>query len=277
MSFTNHPEWTTENSLTDPLHQTEEYMNSSSKNQGVVLSEPEIQEAINELNINKPIEKFRKIEKFYADPPIQGQQIALFSFTPARGAEPDEAGVYGMIKCRGVFATQREANERAEFLFRNVDTYHKVFHCQVGRPFPITFNEYFFEEKSETDLKNKVKEVEGEFLKMSREEEEAVLKGLKDRIATIKEEAINPKPPSKTEEYVTLHVKRATLFNHIESLKAAMAQYQTAHDSLCENIRKYDEEYPEMKSSYMDEYMKEIETVSLNADPKFVAVLKNWN
>jgi hypothetical protein len=272
-----HPEWTVENSLTEPKFQTVEYINGSSVTQSVTHTDEEIREAMKELNINKPIEKFKRIEKLYADPPIQGQQIGLFSFTPARGAKPDEDGIYGMIKCRGVFPTQREANERAEYIFRNVDTYHKIFHCQVGRPFPVTFDETYFEEKEEIELKKKVSEEESAFLKMSREEEEAVMNGLKDRMKTIKEEMEHPKPPSDIQEYITLQVKRASLQAHIQSLQKAMSQYQESCDMLVEHLHDFDKKDTSLKEQYVKEYLTEAEKVGIEADPVFMGFLKNWN
>jgi hypothetical protein len=252
-------------------------MNGSSNQQSVVHTDEEIREAMREMNINKPIEKFKRIEKLYADPPLQGQSIALFSFTPSMGAKPDQDGVYGMIKCRGVFPTQREANERAEYIFRNVDTYHKIYHCQVGRPFPVTFNENFFEEKEETELKKKVAETEGEFLKMSREEEETVMNGLKDRMRNIKEEMENAKNPSRIDQYITMHVKRATLQMHIQSLEKAIKEYTDITNIVVEKLKTYDEETPSLKETYMTDYLKETEKVGVDADPVFLGFLKNWN
>jgi len=276
MEYTNHPEWTTEHSLTDPSHQTVEYMNGSSNAQSVTHTDEEIKEAMKEMNINKPIEKFKRIEKLYADPPLQGQQIALFSFTPSMGAKPDQDGVFGMIKCRGVFQTQREANERSEYIFRNVDTYHKIYHCQVGRPFPVTFNETFFEEKEETELKKKVTETEGEFMKMSREEEETVMNGLKDRMRFIKEEMENAKNPSRIDQYITMQVKRATLQMHIQSLENAIKEYMEITDVVIEKLKTFDSENSSLKELYITDYLKETEKVGVDADPVFMRFLKKW-
>ncbi len=92
--------------------------------------------------LNKDVRDLQ-VEKYYADPNQFGQNIAIVSFIPSSGAKPDKDNIYGMMKVRGVYATEEEANERAEFIIRNVDSYHEIFHCKVGRPFPITDSNEF--------------------------------------------------------------------------------------------------------------------------------------
>ena len=43
-----------------------------------------------------------------------------------------------MIKVRGSYETEDEADARAETLIRTVDSYHKIFTAFVGKPFPAT-------------------------------------------------------------------------------------------------------------------------------------------
>ena len=105
---------------------------------GTKLSEEEVVHALDGLNITSFTDKFPRIDRSYADPAILNQQIALISFIPAKGATPNENGIFGFAKIRGNFATPIEASERAEFLIRNVDSYHQIYHAYVGRPFPIT-------------------------------------------------------------------------------------------------------------------------------------------
>ena len=92
--------------------------------------------------LNKDI-TFAQVDRYYADPQQINQKIALVSFIPSSGATPDKDNIYGMMKVRGVYGSEEEANERAEFIIRNVDSYHEVYHAFVGRPFPVTNSDGF--------------------------------------------------------------------------------------------------------------------------------------
>ena len=52
-----------------------------------------------ELNNTAYTEKFPRVDRTYADPPPLMQTIGLL-FTPAKGATPNENGVFGFIKLR---------------------------------------------------------------------------------------------------------------------------------------------------------------------------------
>ena len=125
----------TQHSLTSPLDKNETEQRSYKLNG--TLSEDEVNEAMKELNVKDFVSKFPKFEKFYADPKLDNQVHCLVSFFPSKGATPDSDGVFGMLKVRGTFQTQDEADLRAEYLIRNVDSFHSVYHTYVGRPFPL--------------------------------------------------------------------------------------------------------------------------------------------
>ena len=147
-----HPEQTIENSLTAPLDRNPD--RSYQPNQGHPnLSDDEVVNAMASLNNRDFIKKFLSVERRYADPVDALQRIGLISFTPAKGATPDSQGVYGFAKLRGNYPTDNEANERAEFLIRNVDSYHQIYHAYVGRPFPITNSSDFSGERKEIDIR----------------------------------------------------------------------------------------------------------------------------
>ena len=89
------------------------------------LTEDQVDSAMKALNDTSFVDKFPKIERQYADPAIPLQVYSLVSFVPSKGATPDKDGVFGFAKCRGNYASQPEANERAEYIIRNVDSYQK--------------------------------------------------------------------------------------------------------------------------------------------------------
>jgi len=150
--------------LTDPLDRNIE--NRWRPEQSVPpLTNSETEEAMKQLNNTDFIRKFPSADRTYADPPIPMQNIALLSFVPAKGATPNENGVFGFAKVRGVYASPIEAEQRAEFLIRNVDSYHHLYHLYVGRPFPITSSSKYSAETKEIDIRKETTKVISENIK----------------------------------------------------------------------------------------------------------------
>ena len=112
MSNTNttHPDWDKEHSLTSP--QDRDRANNWRPDQGSAsLSEDEVTKAIETLDNNDFTSKFPRVDRTYADPPIALQTVGLLSFTPAKGATPNENGVFGFAKLRGNYASEMEAKQ----------------------------------------------------------------------------------------------------------------------------------------------------------------------
>jgi hypothetical protein len=121
-----HLEHAMENSLTAPSDR--DPAKTYKPNQGhPPLSEDEVKNAMSELNNNSFVKKFLRVERRYADPVEPMQRIGLISFVPAKGATPNDKGIYGFAKIRGNYPTDQEASERAEFLIRNADSYHQIY------------------------------------------------------------------------------------------------------------------------------------------------------
>ena len=92
------------------------------------LDNTQASHALQDLNINSFIQKFPKVDRTYQDSPIPLQNIGLISFIPAKGATPNERGVFGFAKLRGNYASELESNQRAEYIIRNVYSYNQIFH-----------------------------------------------------------------------------------------------------------------------------------------------------
>lgn len=123
------------------------------------LTDKEADNAMEELNITSYIGlDFPRRDKSFVDPSIVNQVYSLFSFVPSKEAKPDKNGVYGYGKIRGCFATDIEANQRAEYIIRNVDSYHPIYHGFVGRPFPVTASSEYSAEVNEIDIKKQMTE-----------------------------------------------------------------------------------------------------------------------
>lgn len=244
-----------ENSLTAPSDRDRSIPWKPDQN-SPPLTDDQVSNAMNELNNKTFTDKFPSIERAYADPPIPMQNIALFSFTPAKGSTPNESGVYGFGKIRGVFNTTIEADERAEFIIRNVDSYHQVFHTYNGRPFPLTTSSKYSAETSEIDIRKEMTKSVSNNVKTKKAEEEKVIREIQER----EEELINdsktePEDKDPYDEYITLNVKKAQLsWTYLEHIKK-IQEIRTIIEKTRVNIINLDEKNPEFSKNYYKKYM----------------------
>jgi len=257
-----HPEWEKENSLTSPSDR--DLDNKWRPDQGKpVLTNEETEQAMKVLNNTDFIKKFPSVDRTYADPAIPMQNIALISFTPAKGATPNESGVFGFAKIRGTYATEVEAEQRAEFLIRNVDSYHQLYHLYVGRPFPITFSSKYSAEMTEIDIRKETTKSISENIKEEKNKEQKTIKEIKEREQALLEESekaknddgLNDPENDPYEEYITLCVKKAqlswTFFEHLKKMNEV-------RDIILKTravLEKKDKEYPDFKEKYFEKYM----------------------
>ena len=228
------------------------------------LTLQETKEAMKVLNNTDFVKKFPSVDRTYADPPIALQNIALLSFIPAKGATPNENGVFGFAKVRGTYATDVEANQRAEFLIRNVDSYHQLYHLYVGRPFPITSSSKYSAETAEVDIRKETTKVISENIKEEKNKEQKTIKEMKEREeAMLAESDKARKDDGKSdpdidpyEEYITLSVKKAqlswTFLEHLKKLKEVREIILKTR----KNLSTMDEDYPEFKDKYFEKYME---------------------
>ena len=208
------------------------------------LEDKELSDAYDELNNNTFTYKFKKIERKYSDPQVNGQLIGLHSFIPSKGAVPDKDGIYGMVKFRGSFANEQEASERAEYIIGNVDSYHKIFHSFIGRPFPLTESSDFSAETSEVDLSTKTTKIVSDDIKKQKAAEKKEIEEVKEREKELLEES-SREELDPFEEYITLRVKKAQLtWTYIETQKK-MDQMKTGIIKSRKEIKETDEKEPE--------------------------------
>lgn len=248
-----HPEWNQENSLTAP--EDRDLVNRWKPEQSTpALSEQDVELAMESLNNCDFTNKFPQVDRVYADPPPPLQNVGLISFVPAKGAKPNENGVYGFAKLRGNFPNQEEANARAEFLIRNVDSYHQIYHTYVGRPFPMTLSSKFSAETDEIDIRKQTTESVTANIKKVKDDDQQEMKEIKERqdalIADTEKEHEDP-----YDQYITLKVKKAqltwTYLQHIDKLKEVKGIIKKTRTQLDE----LDSEYPDFNETYYDKYM----------------------
>ncbi len=237
-------------SLSAPWDRTEEDEKYVAKQ--IVLTEDEAKSALTELNRNEFVSKFPRVDKFYADPQIDNQAYCLHSFVPSKGATPDDHGVYGFIKFRGSFASQREADERAEFLVRNVDTFHDIYTSYCGRPFPISSNKDFVKETNIVDINTQTVSAAKEDVKSKVANDRKIKDEINEREKKLLIESSSEEPSG--DRYITLQVKRANLVHvYVESMKT-IKNIKDAILKCRAEIAELEATSPESRVDYIERY-----------------------
>jgi len=249
-----HPEWEKENSLTAPQDRDPE--SRSRPEQGKpVLTDAEAEAAMGELVVDSMVRRFPRYDRTYADPPLAMQHIGLFSFVPAKGAKPDEKGVYGFCKLRGNYATQMEAAQQAEFIVRNVDSYHSIYQTHVGRPFPVTHSSQYTAEVSEIDLRKETTEAVSADIKAKKKKDKMEVDEMKNREKELLAESKRTEE-DPYDEYITARVKKAQLtWTYLEHQKK-LAEVKDIIIKTREVIAEYDEHHPDFANNYYEKYME---------------------
>jgi hypothetical protein len=224
------------------------------------LTDEETKLAMEEKNVDVFLSKYPKVDRTYADPIDPMQKIGLISFTPAKGAKPNAKGIYGFAKMRGNFATEIEANQKAEDIIRNYDSYNTVYHAYVGRPFPLTESSDYSATTDEIDIRKDVRESVSHNIKQKKKDEYEEINEIKER----EEALIEQQKPAKNneevevdpyEEYITLKVKKAQLsWTYLEHI-SKMKEIKDIIISTKETLDKLDEEHPDFKDSYYKKYL----------------------
>ena len=237
-------------SLTAPNDRTS---NTFSIHEKVDLTHEQTKAAVADLVDKGIVRNYPATERTFADPSIPGQKLCLVSFVPSVDAKPDKDGIYGMIKVRGNYETEEEADDRAELLIRTVDSYHKIFTAFVGKPFPATTSSRWSADTNEIDIKKKVTEVISKDIKRQRMEEKKEIEDIKEREKKLMEDVEKDFDPY--DRYIELRVKKAQLvWTYLETQKK-MDEMRDSIIKTREEIGELDEEHPSFLGTYRDKYM----------------------
>lgn len=244
-----HPEWEKLNSLTTPGDMPDKKVEFDLN--APPLSNDEMRNAT-EFLIKKD---FRQIEKRYTDPLIYGQKIGLVSFVPARGATPNANGVYGFAKLRGNFATLPEADEKANEIIRNFDSYHTIYYTEVGKPFPLTTSHIYSQESKQIDMQKEAANALSDEVKKKREKEQKEIEEIQSREKELLEDV--KKPEEETlDKYITLHVKKSQLtWTYVETMKKLKAMI-TLIAKAKKEVNDMDKKFPEYKTQHREKYFE---------------------
>lgn len=278
-SIVNHAEGMQENFLTSPSDRTlspQEFREQMVANNGVPpLNNEQTLQAMNNLCVGNPVPDYPGVDRLYADPAIPGQKYVLFSFIPSQGATPDNDGVYGMAKVRGVYDNLAEVEQREEFLIRNVDSYHKIQTPYVGRPFPITLDSKYAAEVNEIDIRKKTTQVISQDIRKQKKSDQQEIKEMEDRAQKLREDTgkeLGEEDPM--ELYTTLTVKKAQLsYTYLENVKKIEEVKQIIIKTRAQ-IEEMDKESTEYRQEVYDKYMKAREESGLDMnDDSFIKYL----
>jgi hypothetical protein len=176
------------------------------------LTDDETGEAMTALNNTQP---FPRVDRVFADPPVSMQRISLFSFIPATGAVPNKYGIYGYGKIRGGFDTTREADARAEYIIRNVDSFNTIHHTPTGRPFPLTTRDDLSDETVQVDIQRDTTRAISNNIRKKKRKEGEVAREMSARESQLRAECDvdvdNLTDDERLDKYITVHVRTATL------------------------------------------------------------------
>lgn len=233
------------------------------------LTKTEYKEAKQELVKDTFVKfKFPKIYKTRIDPQINGQQYSLHSFIPAKGANPDKDGVYGIFKNRGNFNTLNEAYEHSELLVRTVDSVNEIFIGFVGKEFPLTLNSNWCPETKEVDVKNKLDDVAKAKYKEQREKEQKDMDEIMERQKKLLSDNKELKQESKDDldYYIMLRVKFANLKLSKEDILTKLKNIEELLEKSKQEIKEMNDKHPEYQTEYMNKYKNACESSGINVE-----------
>lgn len=254
-----------ESSLTAPEDRDLSEENKFSFDEAPVLTESETKLACKDL-VNNNLKHYPVLERRYQDPAIDLQHIGLISFIPAKGAKPNEKGIYGFAKLRGNYATKLEADNRAEFLIKNCDSYHAIYHTFVGRPFPLTNSSDYSAEINRVDLKQEIKQAQAEEVKKAREKEQKEISEVEEKEKELLEDVKREEEPTD-DRYTTLRVKKAQLTWTYAETEKKMKQMCGLIAKARREIEELDEKHPELREVYYNKFVEARKRAGLSTKP----------
>lgn len=217
------------------------------------LTEKELEEAFNDLYIDKYVKADRK----FNDPDIRGQNYALFSFTPSNSAQPDSDGIYGFIKVRGAFKRLEAAEEKAKELIQYFSA-NQIFVCEIGTPTPLQSKLKDLVNVQEVDHPDKEEVVKfTDLVKEQTMKEKQQMEEIREREEKLREDVTkNKEEKPLIQVYLELIHKRATCAYLYTKYQEKIKETEDLIVATREQIAKMDEEHPNLKDEYMEHYTK---------------------
>jgi hypothetical protein len=220
------------------------------------LSRGEARRAAEE--ISKPL--WKAVCRAKQDKTPAGQEFGLFSFTPARGVQPNEYGIYGTAKLRGNFSTEEAAAEDAERIIRYVDSVNEIYTVRVGQDFPLTKEAKFTKDFDTIDLSDHVNEESGHYKKQKKRKAAEETKVIIDREQKLLAEHKQILDGTYKEDPLDIYIREKVKLSQLkwtleDTLKKIKEQIEPAIERTRGELQKLDASDSELKTKYMDKYM----------------------
>lgn len=207
---------------------------------------------------------YPKVDRAFCDPVYRDQLYSLHSFIPAPGATPDADGVYGLLKIRGTFSSEEEANARALDLVQSVDSYNRIFTCKVGLPVPLVSKDFKSNHHvRRINVNDKVADIYKDNIKKKVADEQQRINELKERERLLLEDAKREEEPD-IDAYTTLRVKRAQVCMVYLQTISKLKEMRDVVLSCDRQIEDYDRDLPELRETYLKKYEEARESVGLD-------------
>ena len=235
-----------------------------------VLSDQELIEARVKLWNNRFLDlKFPRERKFRIDPSISGQSIGIISFSPSKNARPDSQGCFGVLKLRGNFSNQPDAERYGAMLMRKYDSYAEYDLVRVGQDFPLMIdNSIYTEETKEVNIKAVVDDISLSFIRKKKEEERQQREEVETRsrkLISKDTEEDRAESLNDLEFYTTMRTKKAHCQHIIDQSKDKLQEAKTALARIVEQIEELDGKFPEYKTQYISQYDNALKSIGTDA------------
>ncbi len=218
------------------------------------LSEDELDVAFKEMYVSQ----YARVDRKFSDPEIRGQNYAIYSFNPTKGAQCDADGLYGFIKVRGVFDRLERAEEKARELIKYFSG-NKIFVAEVGNPTPLqnalSNKEHVEEVDNPNDPENMSKFAE--LIKDQSMEEKKLIEEIKQREEELKKDVEKaPEDRNPLDHYIRLTQKRAEASYVYKQHLVHLARYKKIIIDTRRELTRMDSEHPELQHEFLEHYRK---------------------
>jgi hypothetical protein len=222
--------------------------------------------------IKKNLLKYPRISRLREDPPLRGQNIAVFTFVPSSKAIPDPDGCFGVIKFRGNFNDEKAANDWCEYLLFEVCNYDELIFAPVGKEGPLTVDNSYCAEVKEVDIKRKLDSVILEKLEKARLKDEKDKQDVMERVKQLNANNAKANDPRGDGQvtvekdihyYIARRVKLATAKEHRDKCIQKHHELTQAIKNGIEEIKELDVEFPDFQYQFMDKYKEAVEAAGI--------------
>ena len=233
------------------------------------LNESQLSEEMSRLHHTE----FTKLEyprtrRFNVDPAIPHQKFGLISFIPSKNSCPDKDGCYGVIKLRGNFSTEQEADKWSERLIRDFDNFAEIDYAYVGNYFPLMdSNEIYTRSTREIDIRKLVNDTVKDATRQKEMEEQKQIKEIEERQRKLLDrsnEEEKDKSYDDLDYYVQIRVKKANALYVIDEAEKKIKEAQAVVEKVKVEIEELDSKHPTYNNEFLAKYEAAIKATGGN-------------